>query len=587
MSVDVQRLVNETAWSPISEDVSPEKLLRQVLDWYIRAEANLSPYHDRWVRFYQLYRAQMPPKRRIWRANICVPIPFAEVETGLADFMAYWFEKRPIAPLTPREPDDYDAARVMEAYLEWESDDIPLWLPMYETGKEMLMYGTGWQKITWDWVRDRNNVEHLSVWQVYPDLSADNVDDAQYIIERRLRPLHWVRRMAALGVYAIEADELEKMAQDGLAFQTRGDELVGLAGLSQDIYRGVIEVMECWTADGWVATVLNRRKLVRAHRNPFPHGRKPYVRWVDNHVPGEMMGIGEIEIIEALVNELNDVRNQRMDTVTLMLNNVLVASRTAGIDPEDLVLRPGAIIWSNDPNAVRPLIQQAPVNVGISEEQQIRFDIQQTTGNWGYNQGQTPLRRETATTVLALQRAASKRYALKLRMNEEVAFRPAVHMRIANAQSFLPQERWIRVTGQDPKPVQVRRDDIQGTFDYITSVSPPEPKEAKRAALQQILPLLISHPRINDREFLDWVLELYNLHRDRSKLLLSDEEMMQKMSMMQSQRQARSPQGTASPDLLSPKVRTQPPNLEELQQARFPAIQEILEALQQAEVTQP
>lgn len=578
-------MVELEEWRPIQGSLDVGELRTRVLDAFVRTQSYLAPFYERWLKYYRMYRSISPERRRIWRANVFVPIPFAEVEHGLADWMEYWFGRKPMAQVTPREGGDYRAAKILETYLDWEADDIPLWLPMYEAGKEVLLYGTAWQKVLWDWKLDRNHVEAISVWQMYPDASADNVDDAQWFIERRLRPRSWVRRMIRMGVYDLDEDELDRLSGAGLRWSGAADQIVGISGLSHDIWRDTIEVIEAWLAEpNAVVTILNREKVVRAHINHFPHGWKPYVRWVDYHLKGEMFGIGELEIIEKLVHEINDIRNQRLDAVTLMLNNVLVANRTAGIDPDDLEMRPGAIIWANDPNAIRPLVQHAPIPIGWQEEQVSRFDIQQATGNWGYNQGQTPTRRETATTVLALQRASSKRFGLKLRMAEETSFRRQVQMRIVSAQHFLPPERVIRVAGQagiEPEELVIRRDDLRGSFDFVTSVVPPEPREAKRAQLAQILPLLLQHPMVNQRALLDWLLDLYGLGKDKTQFLLSDEEAAQQAAVLQWSRPGGRAQGVASPDLGAPSVRVAPPGLEELADAEAsPVLQDLLAQFQ-------
>lgn len=542
----------------IEPEFDPKKLRDEVLDAFSRAQGYLAPFHAKWLRYYQMYRSMSPERRRIWRANIFVPIPFSEVEHGLADWMEYWFSRRPLTPITPRTSEDTAAAKAMEAYLDWEADDIPLFVPMYEVGKECLLYGTGWQKVTWDWNRDRNHVEALSVWQVYPDCAADNVDDARWIIERRLRPKSWLRRMARMGIYDLDDEEIDRL--EGPVWSAPDDKVVGLADLSADVWRDTVEVIEAWlTEPPAVVTILNRHRLVRAHRNHFPHGRKPYVRWVDYHVKGEMLGIGEIEVIEKLVHYINDIRNQRIDAVTLMLNNVLVASRTAGLDPEDLELRPGAVIWANDVNAIKPLVQSAPIPIGHQEEQIAMFDIQKATANWGYSQGQTPLRRETATTVLALQRAAGKRFSLKLRLAEEMSYKRQVYMRISNAQAFLPAERMIRVVGEDGRlgVMAIRRDDLQGSLDYIASAAPVEPSDVKRAQVAQILPILLQHPMVNHRALLSWLLDLYGLSRDKHLFLLDDEAAARQAELL-SMARARSPQAQ-SPDMLSPSLRSELP----------------------------
>ena len=568
--------------SPVDPRLDPKKLLAETLDHFRDSQQWLSAYYPRWIRYYRMYRSYAPAKSRPWRANVFVPIAFAQVEHGLATLMDAWFPvpSRPFISVVPREGNDYDAAKVVEAYIAWETEDIPAYLPIYDSNKELLIYGTGWTKVFWDWLHDRNTIENVSVWNLFPDGSAEGVDDAEFIIHRSLRTAGYIKRLIRNGVYQVDEAEIDKMAKEGLAYTEQGDQLLGLVGRFQQPFRNRIEVLEEWREDPepMVVTVLNRRLVVRARANPFPHKLKPFVRWVDHPVPHEMLGIGEIEVLEKLVEEINDIRNQRLDVVSLLINNVIVASTGAGIDPESLVMRPGQVIWANDVNAVRPLVQGGNPALGVQEEQIARFDVQEATGNWGYNQGQTPSRREAATTVLALQRAAGLRFTAKVRWNEEAAVKRLAGMMVKNAQEFMPPQRWIRIAGR-PLPQLIDRDDIQGNWDYVIAASTAEPREAKRAQVAQILPLLLRHPRLDDVSFLEWIFDLYGIGNVREKLLLSDEEMMRRMAMMapfagRAGRQV----GVASPDLGAPAPPASPPALEEIAAAQeVPQGREVLD----------
>ncbi len=515
---------------PVDPSFDAKTVVDEVSRHYDRGYQFLRPYFDRFLRFYKLYRSFSPAKTRPWRANVVVPIAFANVEHGLATMMEAYFSTPPLNKVFPREGNDYRAAMLMEAYLGWEDDDMSIFLPTHETTKELLLYGTGWHKAYWDWLQNRNQVDSVSVFNLFPDPYCETLDDAEWIDHRVLRSPGYIKRMAIAGVYEIEPAEVDRLAGAGLAYTVDGERLLQSVGLDARTARDRIEVLEEWRIDGSVVTVLNRQKLVRARRtSPFPHPYYPFLRWIDHTVPHELMGIGELEVIEKLIDEIIDMRNQRLDIVSLSINNVLVASRAAGIDADDLIMRPGQIIWANDVNQVKPLVQGGLTPLGIQEEQVARFDVQEATGNWGYNQGQVPNRREAATTVLALQRAAGLRFTAKIRWNEESALKRSAQIRMANAQQFLTDERWIRITGA-PIPQRLFRDQIQGKFDFIPAASTAEPKEAKRAQVGQILPLMIQSPRIDDYELWDWILDLYNV-REKEKFLLNDDEMLQRLSV--------------------------------------------------------
>lgn len=510
---------------PIDSRIDQKKATADVLEHFESSYAFLRPFFDRWLRFYRIYRCYQPPKTRPWRANIVIPVGFANIEHGTAVTMDAW-SQRPAIRVLPREGTDYEGAQVVEDYLQWEDDDMSAYLARYEVTKELLMYGTSWGKVFWDWKAGRNQVDSVSVFNLFPDPAAESLEDAGHVIHRSLRSAGHIRRLAKMGVYEIEEADIERLAKAGLGFTMEGERLLGEVITDSRLWSNRIEVLEEWT-DDWVTTVLNREITVRAHPNRFPHGRKPFLRYIDHAVPHELYGIGELEVIEKLVDELSDIRNQRLDIVSQVINNVLVASRMAGIDPEDLIMRPGGIIWANDVNAVRPLITQgANLAIGVQEEQITRFDIQEATGNWGYNQGQAPARRETATTVLALQRAAGTRFTAKVRWNEESALRQEARMRMENAQRFMPPSRWIRVTGKDPR--QVSREQIQGVYDYIPLASSAEPKEIRRAQIAQILPYLLQSDRIRDDKFLGWLLDLFGV-KEKEHFLRTDEEMQQVM----------------------------------------------------------
>jgi hypothetical protein len=552
--------------APIDPRLDAKRLLAEALDHFSRSQQYVQTFWDRWLRYYRMYRSQPSLKSRPWRANVFVPIAFAQVEHGLAMIMDAWFPTptRPFISVVPREGQDYERAKIVEAYHEWELGDIPAYLPLYDTNKEMLIYGTGWCKVYWDWTADRNTIENVSVWNLYPDPAAEDIDDAEFIIQRSLRPASAIRRLIRQGVYDLDEAAVDAMAREGVGFLEQDVVLLNRQQTTT-LFEGRIEVLEEWREDPepMVVTILNRRHVVRARGNPFPHRRKPFVRWVDHPLPHELYGVGEIEVLEKLIEEINDIRNQRLDVVSLLINNVLVASTSAGIDPTTLVMRPGQVIWTNDVNAIRPLLQGGNPALGVNEEQIARFDVQEATGNWGYNQGQVPTRREAATTVLALQRAAGLRFTAKVRWNEEAAAKRLASLMVRNAQEFAPPERWVRITGR-PLPQRVSREDLQGTWDFILAASTAEPREAKRARVAQLLPVLLRHPRVNDAALLEWVFDLFGI-REKEHLVLSDAEMAARQATMAMATGQGLP-GIASPDLGAPAPGSLP-SLEGIAQA--------------------
>lgn len=527
--------------------IDTKKALDGVLEHFSESKKVLLSLFPTWLRYYQLFRSWQQPKSRPWRAQVFVPIPFASTMHGLAMLMEAWWTQ-PFIRVFPRRGTVYNAAKAAEGYLDWEMYDMTGFLPLYGGNQDMLLYGNGWMKPYWDWIADRNTIESVSPFNIFPDPSAEGVDDADYVIHRALRSKAYCLRMAKEGLWDISEDEVEKLALGGLQYREQGDDLLTQIGGPSLLYKNRLEVLEDWVGDGVPTTILNRAKVVRAKKEPvFPHKRKPFVQLADHALAHEMFGIGELEIIEKLCEELNDYRNQWLDISSLKINNVLIASTMAGIKPESLVMKPGGIIWATTTDAVKPLVQGGEPALGVQHEQLIRFDIENATGNHGYSQGQTPSRRETATTVLALQRASGTRFTLKIRWNEEAAIRRMARMMLRNAQEFMPPVRWVRITGQQ-MPVELHRDQIQGDYDFVPAASSAEPREAKRAQLAQILPLLLQHPRLDDQGFMDVLFDLFGLSKEKEKVIMSDEKMLQRLQMMAPFKQ-QGQGGVASPDM--------------------------------------
>ncbi|KKK68206.1 hypothetical protein LCGC14_2946390, partial [marine sediment metagenome] len=100
-------------------------------------------------------------------------------------------------------------------------------------------------------------------------------------------------------------------------------------------------------------------------------------------IPGEPYAYGDPAAIESLYTELNDTRNQRMDTVTLNIDPMKIVTKAANIKKSDLIAKRGWVVESNLPGA--QAIQVIPpdmqgVIASVNEEKIIQGDIDRTLG---------------------------------------------------------------------------------------------------------------------------------------------------------------------------------------------------------------
>ena len=141
-----------------------------------------------------------------------------------------------------------------------------------------------------------------------------------------------------------------------------------------------------------IVTAESKFKL-REEENPYLDildNPIPFVPIVANAVGEELYPVGDIEPGVSLFNELNDTRNQRMDTVTLNIDPPKEILKSAQIDKKQLVAKRGWFIESNVPNGVRfiPPDMQGVI-AAINEEKIIRGDIQQYSGVLDFTGGET------------------------------------------------------------------------------------------------------------------------------------------------------------------------------------------------------
>ena len=124
-----------------------------------------------------------------------------------------------------------------------------------------------------------------------------------------------------LRIYGFDTFYANNEMNDDELIETAKKERLDLIGEGATEYTAeelekAVELLEYWEDDR-VVTIANRAVIIREAKNPFYHGKKPFVHIINNVVPHEFYGLGEVEPLERLQHELNAKRNQRLDAVNL------------------------------------------------------------------------------------------------------------------------------------------------------------------------------------------------------------------------------------------------------------------------------
>jgi hypothetical protein len=216
-----------------------------------------------------------------------------------------------------------------------------------------------------------------------------------------------------------------------------------------------------------------------------------------------------------------------MDNVNLIINRMFIANKYADIDLSSLVSYPGNVILTNDINALQPLDTRDVTKSAYMEEEIIKHDIDNATGEFMYMRGAPPERRETATGIVRLQQAATARFDTIIKMLEFTVIRHISKMFLWLDYQFLPKEELQKILGpedyqtliaeqfyQQPVDVMLKQYNFQPMGSSTTAI-----REVRIQQVMQAYKLFQNDPMINQMELKKMVLDVLDI-KNQSKLLL-------------------------------------------------------------------
>lgn len=338
--------------------------------------------------------------------------------------------------------------------------------------------------------------EAVDLFQFFVAPEATSIEDARYTIQRYYRSWEDIDKKIEEGVYRLPSwvtrEDLAEM-RDEPRFDRDG--AIGLWSGDEDITRKPVEVWEVYTSRNKLITVLNKRAILRYTDNPFDHGRKPYVRLVDVQMPHEFYGVGEVEPIEGPVDAINALANQRIDNVKLAMNKMFAVNIHELHDPKDLEWKPGGVIRIATDMPASEVVREVDVtditNSAFAEVDYLEKMVEKTTGVSPFTMGvETPSVNRTATGASLLNDNTISRFAMKVRLMEDIGLQPLAEMFGSLLQQFLPAEKVMDVAGPDGQILlqSITPESIQGAMDY--TVEPASATQSEQMRKDQWMQLI-------------------------------------------------------------------------------------------------
>ena len=253
-------------------------------------------------------------------------------------------------------------------------------------------------------------ISHVSVWNFYPDPDANNMDEAQFVIERhkmsrtQLRSLKrrpYFRSSVIDEVISFGENYTKKYWEDDLSdyapehgidrFEVL--EYWGMIDVAMLIEQDVdipkeLEDFDELQANAWVCN----GKLIRLVLNPFKPSKIPYMAAPYELNPYSFFGVGIAENMDDTQTLMNGFMRMAVDNAVLSGNLLVEVDETNLVPGQDLTLYPGKVFRRQGGAPGQAIFGTKYPNV--SQENMMMFDkarvlADESTGFPSFAHGQT------------------------------------------------------------------------------------------------------------------------------------------------------------------------------------------------------
>ena len=273
-------------------------------------------------------------------------------------------------------------------------------------------------------------VSHVSVWNFYPDPDANNMDEAQYVIERHKMSRTQLRNLKKRPYF--RANVIDECIQMGENYNKKYWE-DDLADYAPEHGVDRFEVLEYWgmvdtemledqgveipkelqdfdelQANVWICN----GKLLRMVLNPFKPAKIPYAAAPYELNPYSFFGIGIAENMDDTQTLMNGFMRMAVDNAVLSGNLLIEVDETNLVPGQDLSVYPGKVFRRQGGAPGQAIFGTKYPNV--SSENMMMFDkarqlADESTGLPSFAHGQTGVSGvgRTASGISMLMNAAS------------------------------------------------------------------------------------------------------------------------------------------------------------------------------------
>ena len=490
-----------------------DEALKEAVQWIEDIEESRKNTDKVAMELYKNYNSIRSKRFYNGDSDIFVPFSFMMVETMVAKIMrSVWSEPIPV-PIAGVGPNDKDQADKIRALLHMQQkSQVKLWTKMLNYWRAKCIYPRAYAEIFWrtDYRKVRKPkvtkttaeqgpveegaidkpsfskvtseetmVAEYDCWDVknldYFDVGVDpttpdgDIQRAKFTYVRSLvtdqelkimadqkdkddRPLYeMVKEVKGAGDGKFSDDYLDQKSLLGIdlrnlpTLENKGDRHeMHTCYMHYDIDDdGVIE-KDC------LVVILDRKQVIRFEKNPWWHGKKPYISGSYFERPNQFEGMSLIQPVRKIQYEINDKRNQELDSATYSLLHNWLVGADAGIEDSQIRVSQGGVIHADDITQVREVTFPDLTQVGQRAEAILEANMREAIGVTRSVQGvQESGPRQTATQFSQMLAQAGDRTRLTLETFGNNEWASLWSMAHSLNQQHLRQDTFVRLTERD------------------------------------------------------------------------------------------------------------------------------------------
>jgi hypothetical protein len=460
-----------------SPSKSERKAIQLANSLFDKAKKHRTKYDSKWLDYYKFFRGiQWDAQRPAYRHTEVINFVFQTIQSSVPILT----DRQPKIDFVPAEPQDRNLSQILNKVIDhdWKRGN---WnLPIVEALYDAHIYGTCYGEMKGEIKNGKGVIEFESSdpFYAFPDPQATEVNKkGSYFIYAQPMDVHVAKKKYPDIAKFIRPDLIDLVGGDkaelGKArYQSPTDKYSSVESeRSFDSFTEDTALhLECYIKDDTVEEVKEDGKFIK--KKKYPKGRKitvvggvlafddeypyddfeerfaPFAKMQNYVLPREFFGVSEIEQLISPQKIFNKIVSFTLDVLTLMGNPVWIVDTSAGIDPENLINRPGLVIEKERGSEVGRVegTQLQPYVLQLIDRMQVWFN--DIAGQTDVSAGAVPSGVTSGRAISAVQEAARTRLRLKSRLLD-MFIQDLGQMYLSRVFQFYTAPRIFRITGDE------------------------------------------------------------------------------------------------------------------------------------------